>query len=64
MSSEDREILARVLEEEFAGGVHTGLVTLHEAGLVPLDKGYEGTPFDEFVGRLDDWPWPASRSRL
>jgi hypothetical protein len=59
----DREVLARLLEETFVGGVHTALVALHEAELPPFDKAYEGTPFHDFVGRLSDWEWPASSSR-
>jgi hypothetical protein len=63
LSKEDREVLARMLEEAFQGGVHSALATLHEAELPPFDKAYEGTPFHDFVGRLDDWEWPKSASR-
>lgn len=59
----DREILARMLEEEFRGGVHTALVALHDSQIVPLDKAYEGTPYHDFVGRLDRWQWPAHATR-
>jgi hypothetical protein len=59
----DREVLARLLEQEFVSGVHAALVALHEAQLPPFDKAYEGTPFHDFMGRLVDWDWPASRSR-
>ena len=47
-----------MLEQAFVGGVHETLVVLHEAEVSPFDQGYEGTPFHDFVGRLDDWPWP------
>jgi hypothetical protein len=63
LPSADREVLARVLEEEFVSGVHAALVALHEARLPPFDKAYEGTPFHDFIGRLSDWGWPASSSR-
>jgi transposase len=63
LSSQDRETLASLLEEAFVSGVHSALVTLHEAQVAPLDKAYEGTPFHDFVGRLGGWTWPESRSR-
>jgi hypothetical protein len=31
--------------------------------LLPFDKAYEGTPFHDFVGRLDDWEWPKASKR-
>lgn len=58
MPEEDREILARMLVHEYEGGVHTALVTLHEAEIEPFDEGYEGDPFHDFVGRLTGWHWP------
>lgn len=59
----ERQVLARTLEQEFINGVHEALVILHEAELPPFDKAYEGTPFHDFVGRLDGWGWPSSRER-
>jgi hypothetical protein len=59
----DREVLGQVLEEQFMGGCHQALARLHESGIEPFDKAYEGTPFHDFVGRLDDWEWPTSRQR-
>ena len=59
----EREILAVMLAQAFVGGVHETLVVLHEAEIPPFDDGYEGTPFHDFVGRLDDWPWPDEWSR-
>lgn len=63
LSEADREILARMLEQSFSGGVHAALATLHEAKLAPFDKAYEGTPFHDFVGRLNGWEWPDASSR-
>ncbi len=63
LSKKDRDILARMLEEAFRSGVHASLVNLHEAGLAPFDRAYEGTPYHDFVGRLGDWGWPAKGER-
>ncbi|TCC65459.1 hypothetical protein E0H73_00470 [Kribbella pittospori] len=57
----EREVLAQMLAQEFVGGVHETLVVLYEAQVEPFQDGYEGTPFHDFVGRLDDWPWPSER---
>jgi hypothetical protein len=54
----EREVLAVMLAQAFVGGIHETLVVMHEAEVPPFDQGYEGTPFHDFVGRLDDWPWP------
>jgi len=59
LSKKDRGILAKLLSHEFFSGVHTALVALHEAEIAPFDDGYEGTPFHDFVGRLDGWKWPV-----
>lgn len=55
----DREVLAVMLAQAFVGGVHKALVTLHEHEVPPFEDGYEGTPFHDFVGRLDGWGWPG-----
>jgi uncharacterized protein DUF6547 len=57
----DRDVLASMLRDAFVGGVHQTLVALHEAEIPPFDDGYEGTPFHDFVGRLDGWEWPSDR---
>lgn len=61
MSTSEREVLARLLEGAFVGGMHEALVVLHGASVVPFDRAHEGTPFHDFVGRLNDWAWPTSR---
>jgi hypothetical protein len=63
MAEVDRDVLARLLETTFVAGVHTALATLHQAEIPPFDTAYEGTPFHDFVGRLEGWKWPQSRSR-
>ncbi len=63
LSPAQREVLAKMLAEQFRGGVHQTLVTLHESEVKPFDKAYEGTPFHDFVGRLTDWSWPDDGER-
>ena len=63
MSPLDREIIARLLQQEFVSGVHAALVALHEARLAPFDKAYEGTPVHDFVARIAHWKWPQSSPR-
>lgn len=55
-----REVLAQLLQHVFMSGVHETLRVLHEAGVAPFDDAYEGTPFHDFIGRLDGWEWPTS----
>ena len=59
----DREVLAKMLRQQFIGGVHEALAILYEAEVPPFYKAYEGSPFHDFIGRLDGWAWPASRER-
>jgi hypothetical protein len=59
LNETERDVLAAMLSEAFAGGVHETLVVLHEEQIAPFENGYEGTPFHDFVGRLDNWPWPT-----
>ncbi len=63
MPEGDREVLAGMLAHAFSSGAFAALVALHEAGMEPFDQAYEGTPFNDFVGRLDDWPWPEGAER-
>jgi hypothetical protein len=58
MPAQDREVLARMLAEEVVGGVFETLKTLEQFEVVPFVDGYEGSPFNDFVGRLDGWEWP------
>jgi hypothetical protein len=63
LSDFDRQLLAQVLSEEFVGGVFQTLVALYELGVEPFDRAYEGSPFNDFIGRLNDWEWPAEGER-
>lgn len=60
LSDSGREVLAQMLAEAFQSGVHETLVILHEAAIPPFDDGYEGSPFHDFAGRMQGWPWPVS----
>ena len=60
MEQADREVLARMLASAFEDGVFITLRVLHDHSIAPFDDGYEGTPFNDFVGRLNDWPWPTA----
>lgn len=59
LSDEQRNALAGVLNEQFTSGVFTALRVLHHAKVEPFDDGVEGSPFNDFVGRLAGWPWPT-----
>jgi hypothetical protein len=58
LDDEDRQVVAGMLRDAFVSGVHETLVVLHDEQVPPFEEGYEGTPFHDFVGRLDGWPWP------
>ena len=58
LGPKDREVVARMLEEEFQGGVFEALKVLEEFKIDPFQEGYEGSPFHDFVGRLAGWEWP------
>jgi hypothetical protein len=53
-----------MLADAHVGGIHAVLVALNEAEMQPFDKGYEGTPYHDFIGRLDDWDWPVGEDRF
>lgn len=60
LSSDEREVVARMLELAYEGAVHDTLRVLHDREVSPFDDAYEGTPFHDFMGRLStDWEWPT-----
>lgn len=55
-----RDTLALLFAQEFASGVFNTLEVLHAARLSPFDTGYEGSPSDDFLDRMDGWEWPTN----
>jgi hypothetical protein len=60
MSMDDREILAGMLAHEVEVGVFETLKVLEQFQIEPFQDGYEGSPFNDFIGRLNDWQWPEA----
>jgi hypothetical protein len=60
MSAKDREILARMLAHEVVTGVFETLKMLEQFQVPPFTDGYEGSPFHDFIGRLNGWEWPEN----
>jgi hypothetical protein len=58
LSAEDREIIARMLAQQVVTGVFETLKVLEKHEVEPFSDGYEGSPYNDFIGRLDDWSWP------
>jgi hypothetical protein len=59
LDQNERETLAQVFAREFSGGVFNALVCLEEFEVVPFESGYEGSSFNDFIGRMaGDWDWP------
>jgi hypothetical protein len=58
LDASDREVLAKMLADEVVTGVFETLKTLEQCNIAPFDSGYEGSPFQDFIGRMQDWNWP------
>jgi hypothetical protein len=58
LSAADREILAGMLADQVVTGVFEALKVLEQFEIEPFQDGYEGSPFNDFIGRLSDWEWP------
>ena len=56
----DRQAFARLMSAEVELGVFETLKALEQFGIEPFETGYEGSPFNDFVGRLKGWEWPES----
>ena len=60
LSVDDREIIASLLAQAVECGVFEALKVLEQYEVAPFETGYEGSPYNDFIGRLDDWEWPES----
>ena len=62
LSHDQRNILAKMLREQFVCGVFESLKALEDFHIEPFADGYEGSPYQDFMGRVDDdpWPWPEN----
>jgi hypothetical protein len=58
LSISEREVLAKLLSDEVVAGVFETLKALEVYQIPPFEFGYEGSPYHDFIGRLDDWEWP------
>jgi hypothetical protein len=60
LSADDRRIIAGMLEDAFSGGAFEALKVLEHFAIEPFRDGYEGSPYHDYIGRLQGWEWPAS----
>jgi len=58
MAATDRDILAQLLAKEVELGVFESLKALEQFAIKPFESGYEGSSYNDFVGRLNGWEWP------
>jgi hypothetical protein len=63
LTSDEREVIARMLAGEVETGVFETLKALEQHKIPPFEDGYEGSPCHDFIGRLSgDWDWPEDAS--
>jgi hypothetical protein len=60
LDAADRQVLAQVILAEVELGVFETLKALEQFGIAPFESGYEGSAFNDFIGRLNGWEWPES----
>ena len=60
LDDEQRDVIAGMLSGAFKGGVFETLKALEEFEIEPFVEGYEGSPYNDFIGRVDTdpWQWP------
>ena len=49
-----------MLAQSVVTGVFEALKVLEEFEVEPFTDAYEGSPFNDFIGRLADWEWPEA----
>ena len=60
LPAQDRAAIGHMLAKSYEGGVHDTLRVLHDHEVPPFDDAYQGTPYHDFMGRLEtDWSWPS-----
>lgn len=62
LNPSERNVLAGVLAQEVVTGVFETLKALETFKISPFESGCEGSPFEDFIGRLGGWEWPADDS--
>jgi len=60
LSQGDRDVIADMLAQSVVTGVFEALKVLEEFEVEPFTDAYEGSPFNDFIGRLADWEWPEA----
>ena len=60
LTLDQRAVLAGLLTSQYRSGMFGALVVLSESETHPFDRAYEGSPFEDFMGRVDGWQWPEN----
>jgi len=47
-----------MLEHEVRTGIFETLKVLENEGNQTFERRYEGSPYHDHIGRMDDWDWP------
>jgi hypothetical protein len=64
LAQEDRETIATMLSGAVEQGVFETLKALENFEIAPFQDGYEGSPYNDFIGRLsNEWDWPEPQPR-
>lgn len=63
LAPSQRETLAKLVADHFQTAVFGVVSHLSWKEVKPLDAAYEGAAFNDFIARLDDWPWPEDEER-
>ncbi len=58
LSGNDRRVIAGMLELAFSGGAFEALKAFEKFEIEPFVEGYEGSPYHDFLGRMQEWKWP------
>ena len=59
LDSGEREVLAGMLLHQVEVGMFEALKALEKYNVPPFEDGYEGSAFNDLVGRVGgDWDWP------